>query len=107
MSKKQKISEAAYFYNKMLKVRDNADYFHYKLSAFLSATRSPLQYSHEEVSRSIQGKKWYENKISNSPILRFFGDKRDFSIHKKAIRTPTVLVVSGRMPTALSVVNSS
>lgn len=58
MSRKQKILEAAYFYNKMFTVRNNAEHFHYELSAFLAAARSPLQYAHDEVKGTIGAKKW-------------------------------------------------
>jgi len=87
MSKKQKkISEAAYFYSKMLTVRNNAEYFHYELSAFLSAARSPLQYTYDEV-KGTTNQGWYDNKIINSPILQFFKDKRDINVHVEPIQT--------------------
>ncbi|MEE9214963.1 MAG: hypothetical protein V3U54_09265 [Thermodesulfobacteriota bacterium] len=102
MSRKQKkISEAAYCYNKMLTVRNNAEYFHYELSAFLSAVRSPLQYAYEEVKGTTK-QKWYDNKISNSPILKFFKDKRDINIHERPIQANQHLDLRAFEPICIS-----
>ena len=58
MNKKtQKLAEAKYFYDRMVEVQNtvvshNREYFIYNFSAFLSASRSVLQYMLEEIEQN-------------------------------------------------------
>jgi|SRR3989344_9591 len=80
-----KLQEALFFYKKMEESVEVNFAFKYFLSAFLSASRSVLQYLLEEVKGETGGQYWYDNKISKSDILKFFKDKRDINIHKNPV----------------------
>ncbi len=86
MHEKQKISEAVYFYNKMLRKEDKPKAFRYELSAFLSAARSALQYACKEVKCSPAQKKWYDERVAASPVIQFFRCMRDISIHTEPVK---------------------
>ena len=81
MFERKKLEEAKYFYKAMIKEREDREFFCYNLSAFLSASRSVLQYSLEEAKTKKDGKKWYDSHMTNNPIFNFFKDKRDINIH--------------------------
>ena len=102
--KTQKIAEARYFYDRMVEVQQtviqhNREYFIYNFSAFLSASRSVLQYICSEIeqkqdSKAIEeAKKWYEGRMAASPKFRFFKGKRDINIHVTPI-TPIGHIVA-------------
>lgn len=81
MHEGKKIREAKYFYSRMIQEQRNRDDFTYNLSAFLSSARSVLQYALSEAEINPGGQQWYDDHISESPVLKFFKDKRDISIH--------------------------
>jgi len=85
MNENKKLEEAKYFYSKMSSEQETRDAFTFNLSAFLSATRSILQYALKEASNKPGGRIWYDNLMKSSPELKFFKDKRDLNIHKKPI----------------------
>jgi hypothetical protein len=82
----EKIKEAEYFYNQMLRTEDDSDAFKYNLSAFLAATRSVLQFAFSEAKAKSGGQQWYDSIIAGKPILLFFKDKRDVNIHREPVR---------------------
>lgn len=90
MHEKKKLEEAKYFFSRMVEVRDEVNSFIYNLSAFLSASRSVLQYALKESEIKQSGIAWYSANISNSPILGFFRDKRDLSIHEEPVRPQVI-----------------
>ncbi len=83
MNEKKKLEESRYFLSKM----EQAENFEFKcnLSAFLSASRSVLQYAYAEAEKTRSGLQWYESTVSKEPILKFFRDKRNINIHKQPI----------------------
>lgn len=83
----QKLKEAKYFYNEMVsKFKDEFyDEFKFNLSAFLTATRSILQYTFEYANQNGKTSD-YNNLVSNNHILRFFKEKRDLNIHTQSIK---------------------
>jgi len=83
MHEKIKLTEAKYFYNRMIEERDNIKHFKYNLSAFLSSARSILQYALKESKTKQGGQTWFDNCIAANPIFSFFKDKRDVNIHLK------------------------
>lgn len=85
MHEKAKLDEAKYFYDRMVEEQSNVKDFKCNLSAFLSSSRSVLQYALGEAKKIRGGQKWYDSFISSSPILRFFKDKRDINIHTEPI----------------------
>jgi hypothetical protein len=82
-----KLQEANFFYNKMRESIDFPLVFCNYLSAFLSASRSVLQYILGEIQKKkkVNEKQWYDDTMSQSPVLTFFKDKRDVNIHKNPI----------------------
>jgi hypothetical protein len=85
MNERKKLAEAKYFYSRMVEEQSNRDNFSHNLSAFLSSSRSVLQYAFSEVEKNNEGKKWYESHVSASPTLRFFKGKRDINIHANPV----------------------
>ncbi|HUU52474.1 MAG TPA: hypothetical protein VMW92_05560 [Candidatus Heimdallarchaeota archaeon] len=81
MKEQEKLDEAKYFYQRMLAEQYNPLHFKYKLSAFLSASRSVLQYVFKEVKVKPKGLIWYQKAVKNSPVIKFCRDKRNSNIH--------------------------
>ena len=86
MYERKKFKEVEHFYSKMIEEQEHRENFEYNLSAFLSSTRSILLYALREAETKPGGKQWYDNRISSSPVLKFFKDKRDINIHKEPIQ---------------------
>jgi hypothetical protein len=85
MYEKNKLAEAKYFYSQMIKNRGKRDVYSHNLSAFLSASRSVLQYASEEVRTKPNGQRWFDDYVFKTPIFKFFKEKRDINIHDKPI----------------------
>jgi len=80
MRESEKIEEARFFCSQMAK-KENEEHFGYYLSAFLTSSRSILQYALEEAKSKTGGQGWYDVEVSNSKIIQFLKDKRDVNIH--------------------------
>lgn len=80
MHEKKKLAEAKYFLERMRVVESNYNEFLYNLSAFLSSTRTITQYIIAEVKKN-KNVNWYETKMNNSDILKFFISTRNLNIH--------------------------
>lgn len=85
MNEKEKLSEAKYFLRNMIETESSRELFRYNLSAFLSASRSILQYALEEAKQNSGGPDWYGRSMRSSQIFRFFKDKRDVNIHEEPV----------------------
>ena len=85
MYEKMKLSEATYFYSQMSVNYNEREKFTFNLSAFLSSARSVLQYALEEAKDNSGGQGWYDRKVTESNILKFFKDKRDINIHYEPV----------------------
>ena len=81
MNEKEKLEEAMYFYAEMVKHQEDRKVFKHNLSALLSTARSVMQYIHEEAETKNGGKKWYDDWMESSEVLKFFRRKRNFNIH--------------------------
>ncbi|HHT9119823.1 MAG TPA: hypothetical protein ACFYD3_04665 [Candidatus Hypogeohydataceae bacterium YC41] len=82
----EKIKEAEYFYNRMIKkAQEDSDAFKYNLSAFLAAARSVLQFAQKEVQNKPEGQRWYESVVKNE-VVSFFKNKRNINIHKEPVK---------------------
>jgi len=86
MHERKKLGEAKYFYSQMIEKQGHRENFMHNLSAFLSSARSVLQYALNEAKIKPRGQQWYDNRMSTSPVLKFFKDKRDINIHTEPIR---------------------
>lgn len=85
MNEQRKLDEATFFLTKMREVADNPVEFEHYLSAFLSASRSVLQYALEEAKTKSGGQRWYDAQVSGDAALWFFKDKRDVNIHVRPL----------------------
>jgi hypothetical protein len=90
MHEKSKLEESKYFFTRMIGTKEEVVGFIHNLSAFLSASRSILQYALKEAEIKQNGSRWYSDNISKSSILRFFRDKRDLNIHEKPVRPQAI-----------------
>ena len=83
MNELDKIQEAKYFFSQMIKEKENRENFKFNLSAFLSSSRSVLQYALKEAKTKKCGQKWYSDQVSRNRVVGFLKDKRDINIHTK------------------------
>jgi len=68
MNERYKIGEAKFFLARMEESLHDRETFRYYLSAFLTASRSVIQYVREE-SRSKGRQQWYEETIAGNDVL--------------------------------------
>lgn len=94
MYQEEKQAEAQYFYDRMIQEQQTPQYFGYNLSAFLSASRSSLQYIYREVKSNTQAKAWYKAYMSSSSVLKFFRDRRDINIHIEPVQPEVALQIN-------------
>ena len=85
MHEQEKLEEAGHFFSEMATSLDDPKLFKWKLSAFLAAARSVLQYALREAKKTPAGKAWYDAQVSANAVLKFFKDKRDISVHHKPV----------------------
>jgi hypothetical protein len=62
--------------------------FTVELSAFMGAARSVLQYAGREAKLKPGGQRWYDQTMAN-PLLCFFRDMRNNSIHEVPVKPVT------------------
>jgi hypothetical protein len=79
-----KLSEAGYFLERMAEAEARGDRVALKncLSAFLSASRSVLQYAHVEAAAKSQ-LPWYEKAVVADSCIAFLRDERNTNIHER------------------------
>src|SRR5882724_9529049 len=90
MYEQAKIDEAEYFLGEMGRTAADRRAFNFSLSAFLSAARSAVQYALKEAGKT-GGQAWYDAAVARRPILAFFKDKRNVSIHEGPV-TPSATI---------------
>jgi hypothetical protein len=93
MHERSKLQEAEYFLQRMSSVASQPYAFQHELSAFMTASRSVLQYAHKETSKNPSAQSWYDGAVRVDPVLRYFKDKRDTSIHSEPVRPETQVSV--------------
>jgi hypothetical protein len=84
----EKLREAKYFYNQMVKTRTNVYTFPYNFSAFLSSLRSVTFYLQQQYNNLEHFQEWYNKKqaeIRSDPLLRMLKAMRDEALHAKPI----------------------
>lgn len=100
MHEAQKLKEAWYFLGEMhAKVRDPHAFVHC-LSAFLSASRSPIQYALAEAEARLGKKnahKWHVAQLGKYKLVNFFKDERDVNIHVKPVDPKAIFQVEGHV----------
>ena len=85
MHERSKLKEAHDFLERMHAEQVDYAAFTRDLSAFMASARSVLQYACKEAQVKAGGQKWYGDAVAK-PIIRFFKDKRDISIHDRPVR---------------------
>ena len=85
MNEAKKIQEASHFLAQMRQSVMEHEAFQHNLSAFLSASRSALQYALEEAKPKSGGQQWYDAAMLSDPVLKFLKDKRDCNIHRAPV----------------------
>lgn len=102
MNENYKFNETKYFLNRLLEEKEHIDSFKYNLSAFLSSSRSILQYMYEETKgKSIQN--WYDNYVNSSNLIQFFRNKRNYEIHSGPVNPSKNVIIS--VPSVNIIVN--
>lgn len=94
MHEQTKIKEARYFLIQLESLAEDRAAFKFNLSAFLAAARSALQYALKESAKKPGGQAWYDGQVAGKPIVKFFKDKRDISIHKEPVSPSAKIEVS-------------
>ncbi len=95
-----KLEEAQHFLSLCEKESGKKE-FQFYLSAFLSASRSVLQYAREEAKLKAQGLTWY-NKWMQTDAFIFFKDKRDFNIHSAPVSSRATHHISAEISIKVS-----
>lgn len=72
-----KLDEAEYFLVEMVRCNDEHRLVKVNRSAFLSASRSVLQYALKQAERKYGGKTWYQKQVSGHRAVRFFRSERN------------------------------
>jgi len=99
-NKRRKMDEAEYFHRCMMENEKYPGTFQFNYSAFLSAARSVLQYTHEEAARNKKPEalKWYEASVRRSKVIRFGRIERDENIHWAPVIPKTHATVTQNEP---------
>ncbi len=96
MNEHVKLFEARYFLEEMASSLGSPHAFQFNLSAFLSASRSVLQYALEDAKTRPGGNAWYDSWVIASAEIKYFKSKRDLNIHSEpVVPAPTLAVVEG------------
>jgi hypothetical protein len=77
-----KLREAEHFFAQL---RIGSASLGFDLSAFLTATRSVLQYVEREVRADTLGRAWYQESVTRRSVVKFLKDKRDVNIHERPV----------------------
>jgi hypothetical protein len=85
MHEQEKLDEAHHFLTGMTRSVEDPRAFRFELSAFLSSARAVLQYAFDEAGTKPGGGAWYNAHVNSNPLLRFFRDKRNMSIHSRPV----------------------
>jgi len=88
MNERAKLTEARHFLDRMHAEHGNPTAFALELSAFMGAARSVLQYAGREAKLKPGGQQWYDQAMAN-PLLCFFRDLRNNSIHEVPVKPLT------------------
>lgn len=85
---KDKLNEAKFFLEEMIRVSSEIDKFRYMLTAFLAASRSITQIMQKEFSERAGFTEWYAQKreeMKRSPILKYLHEQRIITFHQRPV----------------------
>ncbi|MFH1304178.1 MAG: hypothetical protein ABIK07_24255, partial [Planctomycetota bacterium] len=98
----QKFREAAYFFGIMKSNLNDRTAFVYNFSAFITASRSVVQYTFEECKSDKTAKEWYDDYVSRTDLIRYFKNIRDVNIHEEPVVPGAVHLISGSVNLTVS-----
>lgn len=100
-----KIEEAEHFLAQMGAAQQDRDArkFKHNLSAFLTASRSVLQYALGKAKKGSRRWKWYDNWMKKSTMFTFFKGKRNDNIHEQPVTPKRNIRVTIDLPVQTSV----
>ena len=98
----QKLREATYFFGIMKTKINDRNAFVYNFSAFITASRSIVQYAFEECRSDASARAWYDDYISNTDLIRYFKNKRDINIHESPLIPNAAYSVKATVHLAIS-----
>jgi len=96
---REKLLEAKYFLERMIRKQSHRDAFKYNLSAFLAAARSVTFFMQKEFARVSGFKEWYSKKqaeMQSNNAMRFLNKKREMTIHQQPVRPYAQVNTSNR-----------
>jgi hypothetical protein len=105
MNEQSKIDEAIYFLTGIQRAVDDQQATRYEVSAFLSATRSVLQYALKEAAGKAGGQRWYDQIIKVDSVVDFLKDSRDINVHERPV--PMLTHTTFHVGTAAMSISSS
>ena len=88
MHEKAKLAAARHFLDRMHAEHGDPTAFALELGAFLGESRSALQHAWKEATQKPGGQFWYEQRMAD-PLLCFFRDLRNSSIHEVPVKPLT------------------
>lgn len=90
MNERFKYGEASYFAGHLADPAIEYTKFRYELSAFLSASRSLLQFARHQVKQRRGGLEWYDSWVRKEPLIVFFRNQRNDNVHRSPVQVPRV-----------------
>jgi len=94
MHEQNKIEEAEFFLRAMKAAENDPSTYYKHFSAFLSASRSAIQYAFEEAKLKPGGQDWYNGDVVTRPYMPYFREKRNANIHRRPVPPNTSAHVS-------------
>jgi len=85
MHEQKKLEEAQHFLERMDAIRNDPTAFRRELSAFLSSSRSMLQYLNREACTRPGGHKRYDDAVANRSVITLMKRERDTNIHAEPV----------------------
>lgn len=86
MHERERLDAATHFLQRMSVVSDDPKVFQYELGAFLMMSRTVLQFALKEAKTVPRGQAWYETAVKADPIIHYFKEKRNASVHSEPVR---------------------
>jgi hypothetical protein len=100
MNEHLKIAEARHFLQRFSKAEPTPQEFKFEVSAFLSSSRSALQYALDEAKTRAGGQIWFDNH-ARAPDVRYLKEKRDTNIHHEPVIPQVGLMFSDSLSVSI------
>lgn len=94
MHERDKLAEAEHFLCRMRAEVAQRRAFRHELSAFLSASRSVLQYALKEAKGKDGGQGWHDEHMAADAVFGFLKCKRNLNVHSEPIVPPLDMSLS-------------